>query len=107
MLLAKEVRLLADLTQLRGRGLTNGIRLFHAHARLLAQACNTHHEKFVEVRSGNGKEFQAFKQRILLFIRFLQHTLIKGEPAQLPVGVGDVRAFYLFVVFFTHGATSF
>ena len=73
---------------------------------LLAQACNTHHEKFVEVRSGNGKEFQAFKQRILLFIRFLQHTLIKGEPAQLPVGVGDVRAFYLFVVFSSMDATS-
>ena len=57
LLLAKEMGLLADLPQLRGRGLTNGIRLFHAHARLLAQACNAHHEKFVEVRSGNGEKF--------------------------------------------------
>ena len=58
-----------------------------AGTRLLSQTRISHHEKLIEIVGRNGKEPQAFKQRVRDVARLFQNALIELEPGQLAINV--------------------
>jgi hypothetical protein len=54
---------------------------------------NADHKKLVKVRTGDGKEFCAFQQRMAEIIGLVKHPLVELEPAEFAVQVkGRVEA---------------
>ena len=76
--------LLNLLPKLRGR--EPGV-VFDAFALLphRLEAAHADHEKLVEVRCGDGDEFDAFQHRQIGTGGLIQHAGIEGQPAQLAV----------------------
>ncbi len=52
---------------------------------LLFQAADPFHEKFIQVRRGNGQEFQALQKRDPAVLGFGQNPAVELEPGQLAV----------------------
>ena len=52
---------------------------------LPAQTRDANHVELVEVGGRDGEEAQPLQKRMVGVFRFLQHTLIEGQPGQLPV----------------------
>ena len=64
------------------------------HQGQVRQAPHPHHEKFIQVAGENREKSEALHQRHRRVCRLLQHPLVKGQPAQLPVlGIAQVPAF--------------
>ena len=66
-----------DLCELLLRRQAVGTRYAHAGAHLRAQAGDTDHEKFVEVRRRNRKEAKLLKQRMVRIRRFFKNTPVE------------------------------
>ena len=62
-----------------------------AGGHLLPKSCDADLEVLVKVRAGDAEEFDAFEERIRGVERLLEHTLIEGEPTQLPVQQDGTR----------------
>ncbi len=51
----------------------------------LLQRTHAHHEKFIQIRAINGKEFHLLRQRDILILAQHQHTAVKVQPAEFTV----------------------
>jgi hypothetical protein len=79
------MRPLADGFQLLGGRHPGGVAF---RAPLLAQhlqPADADHDEFVQVRAGDGQEFQTLQQRQPLVRRFVQDALVEFEPAELAI----------------------
>ena len=60
-------------------------QLLHPGDRLLLEAADPLHEKFVEVRRGDGQELHPLEQRIALIQRLGEDAPVEREPGELAI----------------------
>ena len=57
------------------------ITVIRCHAREVEDAAHTHHKKLIQIARENRDELEAFECRYRRISSFLEHALIKAQPA--------------------------
>ena len=71
-----------NMVQLLRRGLAGFVvRFIGCHAGKIKQTAHTHHEKFIQIVGKNRNKLEPLQGRHRGIGRFLQHALVKAQPA--------------------------
>ena len=79
--------LAADGHQLGARSQSVGAWIGGARVQLRRQASHANHEELVEIGAEDGEELDAFQQRVLIVLGFLQHAPLERQQAEFAIQI--------------------